>query len=332
MSAAGETAPPPPSRRPWLAPLWAARRETGFALALLILLLAINLLLEPTRFKPAAWGIDIGLAAPLMAAAIAAMPAILGGRGGIDVSIGPLMGFVNALVVQTLIIDLGIASPWIIVPAVLLIGGLAGAFNGFLATVVRIQPIVATLGTYLLLTGTTLTLLPAPIGTVPPWLKSLAGSASIVPLLVLAAAWLGIKRTPFYDQLMAVGSDDRACFTAGIPVALVRFLSYVIAGLFAGVAGLMVTALIGSADPRIGSTYTLMAISAVALGGVSLAGGRGGFLAAAIGAVDIFLLQSALTYFNVSTFVLQIAYGVILVLSISLNALPALARRRRGTP
>jgi len=75
-----------------------------------------------------------------------------------------------------------------------------------------------------------------------------------------------------------------------------------------------------------------MAISAVALGGVSLAGGRGGFLAAAIGAVDIFLLQSALTYFNVSTFVLQIAYGVILVLSISLNALPALARRRRGTP
>ena len=74
-----------------------------------------------------------------------------------------------------------------------------------------------------------------------------------------------------------------------------------------------------------------MAISAVALGGVSLAGGRGGFLAAAIGAIDIFLLQSALTYFNVSTFVLQIAYGVILVLSISLNALPALARARRGT-
>jgi ribose transport system permease protein len=142
--------------------------------------------------------------------------------------------------------------------------------------------------------------------------------------------WLGLKRTPFYDQLMAVGSDDRACFTAGINVALVRFLSYVLTGLFAGVAGLMVTALIGSADPRIGSTFTLMAISAVALGGVSLAGGRGGFLAAAIGAIDIFLLQSALTYFNVSTFVLQIAYGVILVLSISLNALPALVRARRG--
>ena len=67
----------------------------------------------------------------------------------------------------------------------------------------------------------------------------------------------------------------------------------------------------------------------MALGGVSLAGGRGGLLAAAIGASDIFLLQSALTYFNVSTFVLQIAYGLILVASISLNGLPAMFERRR---
>ena len=74
--------------------------------------------------------------------------------------------------------------------------------------------------------------------------------------------------------------------------------------------------------------FTLLAISAVALGGVSLGGGRGGMLAAAIGASDIFLLQSALTYFNVSTFVLQIAYGIILVVSISLNGLAAMFERR----
>ena len=85
--------------------------------------------------------------------------------------------------------------------------------------------------------------------------------------------------------------------------------------------GLMLTALIGSADPSIGPTYTLIAISAVALGGVSLAGGRGGMLGAAIGALDIFLLQSALTYFNFSTFILQIAYGSILVIAVVLAAL-----------
>jgi ribose transport system permease protein len=91
-------------------------------------------------------------------------------------------------------------------------------------------------------------------------------------------------------------------------------------GLLSGAAGLMLTALIGSADPNIGPTYTLIAIAAVALGGVSLAGGKGGLLGAAIGAVDIFLLQSLLTAFNVSTYLLQVAYGTILVVAVILTA------------
>ena len=102
---------------------------------------------------------------------------------------------------------------------------------------VRIQPIVATLGTYLIFTGLTLTIVPAPTGTVPPWIQSLSGQLSIVPLLALAAVWLGLKQLPYYDQLMAVGSDDRASYTAGVPVALVRFLSYCLTGVFAGTAG-----------------------------------------------------------------------------------------------
>lgn len=296
------------------------RRESGFALALLVVLLAGNVVLNPVRFLPASWGTEIGLAAPLLAAAIATMPAILGGRGGIDVSVGPLMGFVNAVLVQVLMLDLGVTSPWALVPAAVALGALVGAVNGALATLVRIQPIVATLGTYLVLAGATLTILPAPAGSAPPWLKSLAGPFSALPLALMALAWLGLKRTPYYDQLMATGSDDRACFTAGVAVTRVRFLSYVLTGTFAGVAGLLLTALIGSGDPTVGPTYTLVAISAVALGGVSLAGGRGGFLAAGTGAADIFLLQTALTYFNVSTFILQIAYGVILVVSVTLNA------------
>jgi ribose transport system permease protein len=306
----------------------AERRETGFALALFVALMAVNVLLNPARFAPGAWGATIGLAAPLIAASIAATPAILGGRGGIDVSIGPLMGLVNALIEQTLIAGAGISSPWAVVPAALIIGAVAGALNGFLAVFVRIQPIVATLGTYLIFTGLTLTIVPAPTGTVPHWIQSLSGPASIVPLIAIAAAWLSIRQLPFYDQLMAVGSDDRAAYTAGVPVALVRFLSYCLSGVFAGTAGLMLTALIGSADPNVGASFTLLSISAVALGGVSLAGGRGGMLAAVIGASDIFLLQSALTYFNVSTFVLQIAYGLILVASISLNGLTAMIDRR----
>lgn len=312
----------------WLRWRLAERRETGFALALFAVLLAVNVVLNPARFAPGALGATVGLAAPLIAASIAATPAILGGRGGIDVSVGPLMGFVNALIVQTLIADAGISSPWLVVPAALVLGAVAGALNGFLAVFVRIQPIVATLGTYLIFTGLTLTIVPAPIGTVPSWIQSLSGQLSIVPLLALATAWLGLKQLPYYDQLMAVGSDDRAAYTAGVSVALVRFLSYCLTGVFAGTAGLLLTALIGSADPNVGASFTLLSISAVALGGVSLGGGRGGMLAAIIGASDIFLLQSALTYFNVSTFVLQIAYGLILVASVSLNGVTTMIERR----
>jgi ribose transport system permease protein len=157
------------------------------------------------------------------------------------------------------------------------------------------------------LTGLTLTILPSPMGVAPPWLKSLAAGWSILPVGLVFLAWLGLRRLPLYDHLMATGSDDRAAFTAGIAVTRVRFLSYLATGTFAGAAGLMLTALIGSADP-------------VALGGVSFRGGRGGLVNAAIGAIDIFLLQSVLTYFNVSSFVLQIAYGAILVIAVMLTA------------
>ncbi|WP_132528056.1 ABC transporter permease [Rhizobium sp. BK376] len=305
-------------------------RSAGFAVVLLVVLLVINLFLNPARFAPSAWGTLIGLAAPLIGAALASAPVILGGRGGIDISVGPLMGFVNAIVIEALFLSAGISSPFVLVPAALLVGALIGAINGFMTTVIRIQPIVATLGTYLVLSGVTLTILPAPVGPAPDWLKAMAGTYSILPLAVIAIAWWLIRRLPYYDLLMAIGSDDRAAYTAGVDVTRVRFIAYVITGVFAGVAGLMLTALIGSADPNIGQTYTLIAIAAVALGGVSLAGGRGGLIGAAIGAIDIFLLQSVLTSFNVSTYVLQIAYGAILVAAVILTAVQERAVKGRA--
>lgn len=305
-------------------------RGVGFAVVMLVVLLALNVALNPVRFQPSSWGTLLGLAAPLIGAAVASAPVILAGRGGIDISVGPLMGFVNALVIQVLFLYLGVSSPLVIVPAALLVGALVGAANGVLATIVRIQPIVATLGTYLILTGVTLTILPAPIGPAPDWLKAMAGPLSIVPLVLIGLCWLFVRRTPYYDLLMAVGSDDRAAYTAGVPVIRVRLIAYVLTGIFAGAAGLMLTSLIGSADPNIGPTYTLIAIAAVALGGVSLAGGRGGLGGAAVGAIDIFLLQSLLTTFNVSTYVLQIAYGLILVVAVVLTAVQERLSRRKG--
>jgi ribose transport system permease protein len=313
--------------------LWhriSARLGTAqFAALFFIVLLAINIALNPARFGPSALGITIGLAAPLILVAVASTPVILAGGGGIDLSVGPFMGLINVIIVQYLFTNGGISSPFAILPIIIALGALSGLINGLLTSVVRIQPIVATLGMYLVYVGITLRLMPAPGGDIPEWIGALSRGASIVPIAAVFAAWLLIRRLPLYDHLMAVGGDDRAAYTSGVLVATVRILAYVITGVFAAVAGLSLSALLGSADPTVGPTYTLNAIAAVALGGVSLAGGRGGLVSATLGAVDIFLLQSVLTFFNVSTFILQIAFGVILVVAIVLNAAPVQAAFRR---
>jgi ribose transport system permease protein len=296
------------------------RPELRLALSLCVALLALNIWLNPARFGPASLGITFGLAAPLILAAAASMVPILAGRGGIDLSVGPLMGLVNVVVVRWLVDGLGWSSPFLIVPAALLLGLASGVLNGWIAAYVRVQPIIATLGTSLLYAGLALTIAPSPTGTAPAWLKALADPWSWLPLAAVAVAWSLVKRVPYYEHLMAVGSDDRAAYTAGVPVALVRFLAYVLAGLFAAAGGLSLTGLIGSADPNVASNYTLLAISAVALGGVSLAGGCGGLAAAVLGATAIFLLQAALTFFNVSTFLLQIAYGLVLTLAVVMSS------------
>jgi ribose transport system permease protein len=291
-----------------------------FALALLIVLLTINVFIDAKRFAPTAIGTTLGLTAPLILAAIASTPPILAGGGGIDLSVGPFMGLVNALIVQELLVQHGLTSPLVIVPFAILCGIGSGLVNGTLTAVLRLQPIVATLGTYLVYGGVTLWLVPTPGGSVPNWIANLSGTTSVVPIAAVLVGWFGLTRLPFYDHLMATGGDDRAAFTSGVSVVWVRMGAYILAGILAAVAGISLTGLLGSVDPNVGPTYTLTAVAAVALGGVSLAGGRGGMLGAVAGAIDIFLVQNILTYLNASSFTLEAAYGAILVVAVVLNS------------
>lgn len=294
--------------------------EVRFAAVLFLVLFAVTILITPTRFSPGNIGTTLGLMTPLILAACAATPIILAGREGIDLSIGPLIGIINVMLVKWLVLDLGIESPFVLIPAALLAGVIGGAVNGFLAVYLRIQPIVATLGTYLILAGLATWILPSPVGPVPAWLSALSEDLSILPLLSVAAIWWCIRYLPLHGLIVSIGGDDRAAYSAGVNVNLVRFLSYAISGLIAAIAAISLTALLGSADAQVGPNYTLLAIAAVALGGVSLAGGKGGMVGAALGAIDIFLLQNLITHFNVSPFFLQITYGLVLVIAISLNS------------
>lgn len=297
-----------------------------------VVLLAVNLATTPKSFSTGNLPATFGLATPTILAAFAVTPTLLVGNRGIDLSVGPLIGLVNVIVVHDVIGRAGISNPVVVVLAALAVGLAIGLVNGALVAYVRIEPIVATLGTYLVCSGLALSLLASPGGSVPHWLGDLAGSASVVTVLVVLLGWLVFTRLPVYGQLMATAGDERAAFTSGIDTARIRMCAYALGGLIAGVGGLALAAVLGSADPTVGPNYTLAGIAAAAFGGVSLAGGRGGILRALVGALAIFLLQNFLTYLNVSPFVLQVAYGAVLVTAVAVNgqASELLSRRRRA--
>lgn len=300
------------------------KNPASFAILLAVLLFVVNVVKLPAFVGGSALPGTLSTLAPFVIAAIASTPALLAGGGGIDLSIGPTFGLVNALIVATLL-PRGLGGPGIVIPLALATGTTVGLVNGFMVAVVRIQPIVATLGTYLVLEGIAIKLLPQPIGQVPAWIADMSNSYGPVPgglilMAVPALIWFLITRTRFHKTLLEVGGDERAAFSSGVNVTLVRIVTYGIGGLFAGIGGLAMTALIQSGDATIGPQYTLIAVAAVALGGTSLLGGRGGIIGSIFGAIAIFLIQNVLSAFNVSTFWVQIAYGAILIGSLVLSS------------
>src|SRR5690606_26657580 len=129
-------------------------------------------------------------AAPFILTALAQAPPVLAGNGGIDLSIGPLAGFVNAFVASFLY-GYGITDPAPVIAIALGIGVASGLLNGILVTILRIQPIIATLGTFLVYEGLTLEVLPQAGGGAAPWLKALSGSVYEIPVVFLLLLAIG---------------------------------------------------------------------------------------------------------------------------------------------
>lgn len=295
---------------------------------LVIVLLILVAMRSPNLFTPSGIGNAILVAAPLFFATMALTPIVMAGRGAVDLSIGPLIGFLNVTLVAWLSAR-GITNPVLFIGWALLAGALWQVLLALIVIHVRIAPIIVSLSGYLVLSGVNLMIMSRSGGVAPDWLMAWgAGAAAqiVSPILILVlvvfAIWGLITRTGFHRQLRLVGSDERMAYTAGIRVDLVRLVAYAIGGMFAGFAALSYTALISSGDPTQGSTYTLQAVTALVLGGASLSGGRGGALGAALGALNMFLITYLLGTFNfgsLSGFVTQLAFGAILACSLLVN-------------
>ncbi|WP_300613076.1 ABC transporter permease [Trebonia sp.] len=309
-------------------------RPYAFALAVFVALLIANIVAQPRFASPSNWAETLAIFAPFAIAALASTPAIMSGGGGIDISIGPLMTVIDMVIVADLLPH-GLGSVWIVVPFCLVAGATVGALNGTLVTVLRFQPVVATLCMNFILTGlaTQIEGATTPQGSTW-WTNDLANSFGPIPgglisIGFVLLVWLALSRTAYLRNLYATGGDDATAFSAGVDVTRVRVYAYATGGLFAGVGGLALMAVLREGEAGDATMYTLVALAAVALGGTAFTGKRGSLIGSLFGAGCMYLITNVLSAARVPDTWTDAIYGALLIIAVIFGAGLASATQAR---
>ncbi|MBQ7716075.1 MAG: ribose ABC transporter permease [Prevotella sp.] len=255
--------------------------------------------------------------------------------GGIDLSVGSILALSGA-VAAGLTRD-GLAFPsmdlfvgitfWGGILAALLIGAILGMINGVMITTFKVPPFIATLGMLTIARGLTMLYTGGfPItglgkgfeyvGT--GWFLGIPMPVWIALIVVVVFAFV-MRHTIFGRHIYAIGGNERASEISGIKVNKVKLLVYTLAGTLAGLAGLLVTARLDSAQPNAGASYELDSIAAVVIGGTSLSGGKGSIVGTIIGALIIGVLNNGLVLLGVSPFWQQVIKGIVILAAVILD-------------
>jgi ribose transport system permease protein len=295
------------------------RTRTIAVLVLLLLVLVAGIALARPGTVNALWASNMLLfAAPL--GIVAAGQTLVMLTGGIDLSVANV-ATASAYLMATHS-GLGVA------PAILCglgVGLVVGLINGIGVALLRVQPLVMTLGTGLMTEGILVVysqkkMADAP--RVPQFIEDLGAGKSLggIPNDLIVWAPVAIilifvlRRTGYGRLLYAIGDNSQACRLAGIRVWRVLLLNYVTCGLLAAAAGLIIVGGTNSAELRLAEVYLLPSVAAVIIGGTSIFGGRGGYSGTIIGALILTVLNSILTLLDVPESVRQILYGTIILL------------------
>jgi len=226
--------------------------------------------------------------------------------GGIDLSVGPLMGLL--VVVGSFFFDTSaVGSQLLGAIVVLAVAAAVGLINAILVRRTKLVPIIATLATYTVLQGVSLALRPVPGGTIDESVISVLNAkvgavpvAFVVALLLCLCLEAVLRRSQAGMTLRAVGSDEQAAHRIGLRVGPTVYLAYVSCSLLTALGALMLMAQVGIGDPTSGVENTLLSITAVVLGGASVFGGRGSFIGAFLGALLLEEITSASSFLNLS--------------------------------
>lgn len=235
---------------------------------------------------------------------------------------------------------------WVAAGAALLLGMVAGAFNGLLVARVKLPSLVVTLGTYAFYRGMAFALLGDQAARGYPSSFTFLGQGTLgairlpfsAVLFVFFAIIFGLvlHKTTFGRYLYAIGNNEEAARYAGVPVARIKMIIFMLSGFMSALAGIVIAARFGSTRPDVGTGLELAVITATVLGGINIFGGSGTMIGAILALILIGLMRFGMGLVNVQGQVQSIAIGLLLILSILLpNVARQLSRRgvqlQRGT-
>jgi rhamnose transport system permease protein len=251
----------------------------------------------------------------------------------VDLSVGSVLGL-TAFMTGTLFVGRPGLPVVVAVLAGVLVGGLCGAVNGAVTAVGKVPSLVVTLGTLYVFRGVDYAWAGGRqinAADLPDSLLRLGSDRFLgVPYLVAIAVILvamAAYALRFYRsgrELYAIGSNPEAAVLAGIPVGRRLFAAFVLSGAVAGLAGVLFTARYGTVDATAGTGFELQVISAVVVGGVAIFGGSGSVVGAALGALLLSTIASAIVVLRVPSFWQQAIVGALLIGAIALDRLLAL--------
>ncbi len=292
-----------------------------------VLITGINLALLP-RFSRLFFS-NLLLAMPVAFLALAETMVLIVGE--VDLSLGPALILVNAVSVVAYS-DYGIDGPLF-----LLIGlgtGLTiGIIHGMLVSVGRANSFLTTAGTSFVWNGLALLILREPRGSVPRWFSrtfttGLAGiPIGVWTLLIALCIWVLFDISKVAIKFYATGGALRAAFAMGLSVNRIKFYAFLLNGLFIGIAGVIITGIVGSGDPRLASMATLQAILASLIGGATFAGGSGNGAGAVFASIGLIFTRNLVTWIGIPYYLLDLAYGGLIL---SLIAIISFIREKIG--
>ncbi len=254
---------------------------------------------------------------PFLIAAYAQTIVIL--SGGVDLSIGSLVSLITAICATQMLLN----TPWGFAPGLILalLAGLAvGLFNGVLATRFKLQLLIVTLATSLILNGIALTMLDRPGGKLHRQFARLVARdwfSFLFFAVATLALWPLLNRTRLGKAIYAVGGNEHSAYSVGINPGRTRLFAFALSGFLTALAGVVMACQMYSGDPNAGAPLTLRTMTAAVIGGASFSGGRGRIECTIAGALILSVINNILNLIGVSAFYQYVAQGIILIFAIA---------------